>query len=133
MDFDYDHFFIQRFIIKNKRERLQYELSSKKRRQNAISRFDHGTMKYIEERKLIYSGRDISWENLKRMIFKNTNERKCYIISFYQEIDQTMINIENLFDYVIGLGRASIMIFTNMALIEAEQIQGSAMKYVLKL
>lgn len=44
-----------------------------------------------------------------------------------------MIKVEDLFDRVIGLGRSSIMIFTNMALIETEQIQGLAMKYVLKL
>ncbi|MCI8410508.1 MAG: hypothetical protein HFJ09_14755 [Lachnospiraceae bacterium] len=67
------------------------------------------------------------------MIYQNTNERKCYIVSFYKDIDQTMIKVEDLFYRVIGLGRVSIMIFTNMALIETEQIQGPAMKYVLKL
>lgn len=132
-NFNYEHFFIQHFIVKNKRERLRFELLNKSRRQDGISRFDHGTMKYIDERKLIYSGSDISWENLKKMIYKNTNEKKCYVISFYEEIDHTMIKVEDLFDWVIGLGRVSIMIFTNMALVEAEQIQGSAMKYVLKL
>lgn len=133
MSFDYECFFIQHFITKNKRERLQFELSSESRRQNGISRFDHGAMKYIDGRRLIYSGNDISWGALKKMIYQNTNERKCYIISYYKEIDQTMIKVEDLFDRVIGLGRASIMIFTNMALIETEQIQGPAMKYVLKL
>lgn len=133
MNFDYEHFFIHHFIVKNKRDRLQYELLNKSRRENAISRFDHGTMKYIDERKLIYCGNDISWEALKKMIYKNTNERECYVISIYEEIDRTMVKIQDLFDCVIGLGRASIMIFTNMALIKAEQEQGPAMKYVLKL
>lgn len=133
MSLDYEYFFIQNFIRKNKRERLQFELSSEGRRQNGISRFDHDTMKYIDERKLIYSGNNISWGALKEMIYQNTNERKCYIISYYKEIDQTMIKVEDLFDCVIGLGRASIMIFTNMAIIETEQTQGPAMKYVLKL
>ena len=44
-----------------------------------------------------------------------------------------MIKVKDLFDCVIGLGCASIMVFTNMAIIETEQEQGPAMKYVLKL
>ena len=133
MNFDYEQFFIQHFTVKNKRARLQFELSNESRRQNAISRFDHNAMKYIDERKLIYSGNDISWSNLKKLIYENTDERKCYIISCYEEIDRTMVKVEELFGRVIGLGKASIMIFTNMAVIETEQIQGPAMKYVLKL
>lgn len=133
MDFDYEQFFVQHFIVKNKRERLQFELLNERKRQKAISRFNHGTMKYIDGRNLIYSGNDISWSNLKELIYKNTDERKCYIISSYKEIDQTIIKAEDLFEYVIGLGRASIMIFTNMVVIEEEQVQGPAVKYVLKL
>lgn len=132
MDFDYEQFFVQHFIVKNKRERLQFELLNESKRQKAISRFDHGAMGYIDERNIIYSGNDISWSNLKELIYKNTDERKCYIISSYKEIDWTIIKAEDLFECVIGLGRASIMVFTNMAVVETEQAQGPAVKYVLK-
>lgn len=132
MDFDYEQFFIQHFIVKNKRERLQLELTNESRRQRAISRFNHGAIKYIDERKIIYSGNDISWSDLKKLIDRNTDEKRCYIISSDEEIDRTMIKIEDLFDCVIGLG-AAIMVFTNIAIIETEQVQGPAMKYVLRL
>ncbi len=66
VNFDYEQFFIQHFIVKNKRERFQFELSNKIKRQNAISRFAHNTWRYIDERKLIYSGSDIAWDDLKR-------------------------------------------------------------------
>lgn len=133
MNFDYEQFFIHYFIVKNKRERLQFELLNESKRERAISRFDHGAMKYLDERKIIYSGNDISWSDLKNLIEKNTDEQSCYVISFYEEIDRTMIKVKDLFDRVIGLGCASIMVFTNMAIIETEQVQGPAMKYVLKL
>ncbi|MDE6627570.1 MAG: hypothetical protein K2K56_14540 [Lachnospiraceae bacterium] len=133
MDFDYEQFFTHHFIVKNKRERLQFELLNESRRQRAISRFDHGAIKYIDKRKIIYSGNDILWSDLKNLIEKNTDEQRCYVISSDEEIDRTMIKVKDLFDCVIGLGRASIMVFTNMAIIETEQVQGPAMKYVLKL
>lgn len=132
MDFDYEQFFIQHFIVKNKRERLQLELTNESRRQRAISRFNHGAIKYIDERKIIYSGNDISWSDLKKLIDRNTDEKRCYIISSDEETDRTMIKTEDLFDCVIGLG-AAIMVFTNIAIIETEQVQGPAMKYVLRL
>ena len=93
MDFDYEQFFIQHFIVKNKRERLQFELLNESRRQNAISRFDHNAMKYIDERKLIYSGNDISWSDLKKLICENTDG-----VSFdtmYQMADSAMYLCKN--------------------------------------
>lgn len=39
----------------------------------------------------------------------------------------------NLFDCVPGLGTVSIMVFTDMAIIDIDQVQVPAMKYVLKM
>lgn len=70
MNFDYEQFFIHYFIVKNKRERLQFELLNESKRQRAISRFNHNAINYIDERKIIYSGNDISWSDLKNLMEK---------------------------------------------------------------
>ncbi|MBD5134785.1 MAG: hypothetical protein HDT39_02290 [Lachnospiraceae bacterium] len=55
------------------------------------------------------------------------------MISWESDIDGRILPIENAINEVIGNGMASIVIFSNVILIETEQEQGAAIKYVLAL
>lgn len=52
MDKEKELLFVKNFIIKQKRERILYELASNKKRKNAISRFCHMASDYIDIKKL---------------------------------------------------------------------------------
>ncbi|MBD5134784.1 MAG: hypothetical protein HDT39_02285 [Lachnospiraceae bacterium] len=60
--------FVNNYIAKGKRERILYELTSKKKRKNAISRFCHNTLEYIDKNKVVYAGNSISVNELEKLI-----------------------------------------------------------------
>lgn len=125
--------FINNYITKNKRERILYELTSKKKRKNAIGRFCHNTLEYIDKTKIVYKGNTISVYELENLIKKYTKDKEGYLISWDSDIDGSILPIENALNEVIGKGMASIVVFSNVILIETEQEQGAAIKYVLAL
>lgn len=126
-----EEYFVNTFIIKSKRERLLYELSNIKKRQDAISRFNHRCIMHIDDRKLVYQGNSIDREELLSYIDQYTYDKQCYILAYNEIYDQQMFDSESALDAVIGNGMAAIMIWDNLVIIECEQVQGPADKYIL--
>ncbi|MBR4866540.1 MAG: hypothetical protein IKU11_07615, partial [Clostridia bacterium] len=81
--------FVNSYIIKNKRERLLFELWGKKRR-DGIGRFSHWADNLIEVSKIRFKGQYIS--NDLREIVATTHTSKCYVISWYEELDGKEFN-----------------------------------------
>lgn len=131
MNMEYEKIFISNFIKKNKRARIEYELLNIKKRRNAIGRFCHTSKEYIENSKIIYEGNKITISELKKFVIKYTQEKKCYLISWNLDIDGSFMDPESALNVIIGAGMPSIMVFKNLIIIETEQEQGAAIKYVL--
>lgn len=55
----------------------------------------------------------------------------CYIISWNTDIDGQVLPISEALDIIIGYGMPSILITNTLILIETEQVQGPAEKYIL--
>ena len=121
--------FVNCYIIKNKRERLLFELWGKKRR-DGIGRFSHCADNLIDDSKIRFRGQDIS--NDLREIVAATNTDKCYVISWYEELDGKEFNKDDVLDFLLGCGMPSIAIFDDFVIIETEQEQGPAIKYFLQ-
>ena len=122
--------FVINCIVKSKRERMLYELFNPKKRLKAIGRFCHRTMEFIEERKVLYSGNRIFQDELLELIQKK-NSDICYIISWDSDIDGEWMEAKDAFEKAIGYGMPSIIIFDDFVVIETEQEQGAATKFVL--
>lgn len=84
--------FAMTYIVKQKRERLLYELFNKKKRLSAIGRFCHTAIEYIDERKIFYCGEKISQKELLEFI--DAADDKCYIISWNSDFDGNWLNAE---------------------------------------
>ncbi len=123
--------FVNTYIIKNRRERIIFELSNPKKRQDALSRFCHAALKYLQESMIIYQGNKISYGELLSMIREHTKEKQCYVLAYGEDLDQKFMENQNAINQVMGNGMAAIMIWDNIVIVETEQEQGSAMKYVL--
>ena len=121
--------FINDYIVNNKRERLLFELGSKKRR-DCIGRFSHCTDTLLIEAKIKLKSQYIS-EDLRHVVAK-ANSCKCYVISYSQELDGKEFNKDEVLDLISNCGMPSIVIFDNFAIIETEQEQGPAIKYLLQ-
>ena len=123
--------FIDNFIKKNKRERVLYELSNPRKRKDAIGRFCHNTLEIIDEKKLIYSGKTITLEELKKYINDSSKGEMCYVISWDEEFDGKCVEPGAALEHMTSSGMAVVIIFTGLIIIKEEQEVGAPTKYVL--
>jgi len=58
--------------------------------------------------------------------------RKCYVISYYSELDGQTLHFNEAFSKCIGRGMPSIILLSKKAaVIETEQVAGPAIKFIL--
>ena len=121
--------FVNSYIIKNKRDRLLFELCGKKRR-DGIDRFSHCADNLLIEAKIKLKGQYIS-EDLRHVV-ATTDNHKCYVIAYSEELDGKEFDKDEVLDLISNCGMPSIVIFDNFAIIQTEQEQGPAVKYLLQ-
>ena len=122
--------FLSDYIVSSRRERLAFELFGQKRR-DGIGRFCHNADELIRKTTVIRAGADISPQELAEYIAAS-GEKSCYLISFYEDIDGTIVHASDVTDIIIGRGMPSIAVFGSFAVIETEQYKGPAVKYILR-
>lgn len=132
MNSEYENIFTEQFIVKERRERIRFELGGKKRR-DALSRFCHNSEDFLIMNRIIYSGNDISPNALTKLAEENCKSKLCYIMAYNNDIDGIVCGIEEAVDKAVGNGMAAIIISDGFAIVETEQCLGSAQKYVLSL
>ena len=129
---EYENIFIEQFIVKERRERIRFELDGKKRR-DALSKFCHDSEDLLMMNRVVYSGNDISQNALIKLAEENCKSKLCYIMAYNNDIDGIVCSFEEAVEKVVGNGMAAIIISDGFAIVETEQCFGSAQKYVLSL
>lgn len=129
MDKDIEKKFVKDYIKKNRRERIYYELSSKKKRKKAIGRFCHNALDCVDESKIKYYGTNIKMGmdgvNLNR-------EQVGYLISWDDTIDGKMYKPNEAIENMFTVGMATIVVFSNICIIKTEQEIGMADMLILQ-
>ena len=121
--------FVKNYIVSSKRERLLFELCGKKR-SDGINRFCHRVEELLMPSRIRLCGTDIT-NDLQDKIATD-GQRKCYVISYNDAWDGKEMDKNNILELMIGYGMPSIAIFEDFAIIETEQEQGPAKKYLLQ-
>ena len=129
MDRDIEKQFVKDYIKKNKRERIYYELSSKKKRKKAIGRFCHNALDCVDESKIKYYGTDIKI-GVDGLILNR--EKVGYLISWDDTIDGKMYKPNEAIEKMFNVGMATIVIFSNCCIIKTEQEFGMADMLILQ-
>lgn len=122
--------FIRQFIIKEKRDRLFYELNGKKR-QHGIGRFCHNAQKLLINKMVIASGDDIFPDMITSMVEKYNVTGNWYIIAYNQELDRKTFPLQEALQHTLENGMAAILISDTMAIVETEQCDGTPARYIL--
>ena len=128
--------FVNNFIYKAKRDRTLFELNSRGKRNRFLTKLNHQSLDYIEDRKLTLIPKKepneyfFIKENLK---VKETE--LCLILSNYNDIDNKVMTFKEAFDEIYGTGLASLLVFEKAQKIylQTEQEQGSSDKYIGKI
>ena len=125
---NYEAYFVKQFIVRSRRDRLLYELQSRRKRRDGIGRFCHDTENLIDNSKLIVSGSHLTAYDFEKCL----GNRKCYVIAYHAELDGLSCYLREALEKVLDNGMAAVIIGEDFAIIETEQEQGSAVKYLLK-
>lgn len=123
MNYDYELFFIENFIIKSKRNRLFYELRNSKKRQNCLGRFCHHAEDLLDMQKICDT------QDFEKIL----GNPECYILAYNSELDKSQCNLKQALKLVLGNGMSAIIIGKNFAIIETEQCYSMPIRYFLKL
>lgn len=129
MNIEIEKKFVKDYIEKNRRERIYYELSSKKKRKQAIGRFCHNALACIDEGKIKYYGTNIEMG----MDEVNLNKDEIgYLISWDDTIDGKQYKSNEAIEKMLSDGMAAIVVFSNICIIKTEQETGTADVLILQ-
>jgi hypothetical protein len=125
--------FVKAFIDKRIQDRFLFELLSGnvKKRENAISRFAHGTERHIKKQCIHLCGEKLKIDDIEQEIKKLTQDTKqCYVIT--GACDGEIMPLKQALEKCFNEFRESIMIVNDsVSFIKAEIERGSPMKYIL--
>jgi len=121
--------FVKNYIVSHKRERLLFELHGKKR-QEGIGRFCHCADTLLIPSTVKAHGKYITQQLQQQIAISKCS--KCYVISIFEELDGIVLDKEEVLEAILGLGMPSIAIFDDFVIVETEQVQGPAIKYLLQ-
>lgn len=117
-------FFVSRYIISSKQDRLLYEINSKKKKEKFINHFCHDTLSFIIPDKIVFRGNVYDSFNFIK------NENNFFVISF-DFIDGKKMEKADLLKYMENEYLAIVAISDSCAIIKEEHDDNSHV-FVLK-
>ena len=122
--------FIEKYVIKNKQDRLIFELSGKKRR-DGLGRFCHNTEEIINPDRIVSHGNKLFFDEISAIAKQYNAPGSCYIMAYNENLDRQTCSLNDALKLVLGNGMAAIIICDNLAIIETEQSFGTPWRYIL--
>jgi hypothetical protein len=135
MDKEQEIRIVRRFFAKRIQDRVIFELSSEKKRLEALSRLCHDYEKtLIPEYMIEIPTSNSDYQEILSLLKKQGCTNECYVISWNEEIDGRKLPLDKALKIVVGYGMPSIVSCTEGALayFEAEQVIGSPPRFLLK-
>lgn len=108
--------FIEKYINKRYKERLQFELSSQKKRRDGLDRFSHDTESVIDSKKLTLKTNTLNKPFFIKL-FSNANS--VYVLSD-KYLDGKEMSITDAYEYAINEYCAVVICCDGCAVIKSE-------------
>lgn len=130
MDNNIESSFINDYIVKERRERLLFELGSVKKRETAIMRFSHNAEGLINLKKIIYCNEALT-EKQAIDFFKTKRINKFYIVSLGRN-DKCVLSFEDALAYCFSEYMPVILIGEGYSFLKCESEYGTSKKIILQ-
>ena len=121
--------FVQKYIVKNRRERLLFELGSPKRRYRALSRFCHQAEDLLDPDRIVLAGSNLENEPEFIMFVRNHNE-ECEVLSPDSLIDGMRAKLKDAVREASMSSDAAVIIGSGFAVVFSEAYM-TRKKYLL--
>lgn len=124
MNTDIEELFVNKYIVKQKRERILFELRKPSKRIDTLSRFCHNYDTYLDERKIVKRGKKITDKELKEIVEKYGNKNKGFMICWDKRYDLMEMTADTAISIIRNDGMCALFISGDVCIISTEQIQG---------
>ncbi|MGG3662492.1 hypothetical protein [Bacillus gobiensis] len=135
MDKEIEKIIVKSFFTKRLQDRVLFELSSPKKRKDALSRLCHSYRTTLREEYMFDIPKPNSDPEEIAMLLKQNGARSsCYVISWDEEIDGNKLPLLTALENTLGMGMPSIIscIPNKLAYFEAEQEVLPSPRFLLK-
>ncbi|WP_044639858.1 hypothetical protein [Risungbinella massiliensis] len=135
MDNQYEEALVRSFFSKRSQSRILFELSSPKRRRDALWRLCHMYYENLNEKYMVPIDQPITYpEQILAVLKKNGADDLCYVMSLNTDIDGEYLPLNIALEETVFFGLASIVscIPDKLAYFQAEQVQGPPPRFILK-
>ena len=123
MDYSREQSFVQKFIRKDRRRRILYELTTPEKRYEGISRFCHQAEELLQQSKIVMEGDDIVRSpEFKR--FVKQNDEVCFIMSPYSFIDGQFLSLKEAVSEAVMCPDAVVICGSTFAVVFGEPMKG---------
>jgi hypothetical protein len=126
---------VKRFFSKRIQDRVIFELSSKKKRIEALSRLCHNYENTLIPKYMVeIPSPNSDYQEIVSLLKKQGASNECYVISWNGEVDGKHLPLNKALKKVVGYGMPSIVscVEGEIAYFEAEQEAGSPPRFLLK-
>ena len=130
MDYPFEEYFVQTFIKRVRRERLLYELTSKKKRHDGLERFCHQAEEVLDASRIIMKGEDLDRRS-ELLSFVSKHDEVCYMISPDPDRDDIVLSLEDAVNAAETCLDAVIIIGNGFALVYGEAMKDGRDKFLL--
>ncbi|WP_285767458.1 hypothetical protein [Peribacillus sp. SI8-4] len=135
MDIEQEKRIVKKFFAKRIQDRVLFELSSEKKRVEALNRLCHDYGKtLLPEYMIEIPTPNSDYQEISTLLKKQGAPNECYVISWNKEVDGKKLSLNEALKKVVGYGMPSIVscIEGSLAYFEAEQEAGSPPRFLLK-
>ena len=130
MDYSQERRFVESFIVKNRRERLLYQLTTPEKRYEGVSRFCHRAKDLLDPKKIIMEGEDLE----RRPEFESflaAHDELCLVLSPDFYVDEQFLPLKEAVKQALLSFDAVLIMGDGFAVVFGEVMKGGRGKYLL--
>ena len=130
MDYSEEKNFVRSFILKERRDRLLYELTTPDKRYDGVSRFCHQAEDFLDRSKIRLSGDDLE-RNPDFRRFIHLHNEPCHILSSDYALNEKNVVLKDAVCQAAASPEAVLILGSTFAVVFTEAMKGSRGKYLL--
>jgi hypothetical protein len=135
MDKQHEEIIVKSFFNKRLQDRVIFELTSAKKRKDAIGRLSHNYMDLLNNKYMIEIPKPNSdYVEIIELLKRYGAKEVCYVISYDENLDGKALLLLEAMKNSVGNGMPSIIscIPGELAYFEAEQVMGAPPRFILR-
>ena len=130
MDYSVEERFASRYIRKNRRERMLFELTTPDKRFEGLDRFCHHASELLNPERIRMEGEDLE-RSAGFLEFLRGQVGKCHILSPDYSLDGLELPLKEAMEKAVSCFDAVIIVGNGFAVVFGEVMKGGRGKYLL--